>query len=253
MKKYERNSENPKVSRATSVFEPDNEKDDITNRYAEATITENKLSEEQESEIEQLVQKHKQTLTKKPGLTHLATFGIDTEEHSPVFQRAYNTPEALRDSMDQEIDWLLEKGFIRRSQSPRASPMVTVRKPDGTARLCVDFKKINDITTQVPFYMPRVEEDLEGFGKAEFISKLDLSKGYYQIPIEVVDIEKTAFMCHKKRYEFTRMPFGVKNAPAVFQELMQRIFEKEAEFCTPYMDDIVVFSKNWKTHIEHID
>jgi len=131
--------------------------------------------------------------------------------------------------------------------------MVTVRKPDGTARLCVDFKRINEITTQVPFYMPRVEEVLEGVGKAEFISKLDLSKGYYQIPMVETDIEKTAFTCHKGRYEFTRMPFGVKNAPAVFQELMQRLFEKESEFCTPYMDDIVIFSRDWDAHVGHID
>jgi len=146
------------------------------------------------------VEKYKQTLTKKPDLTHLATFEIDTGEHSPVYQRAYNTPAALRDSIDSEIDLLLEKGFIRRSQSPWASPMVTVKKPDGTARLCVDFKKINEITAQVSFYMRRVEEVFEGVVKAEYISKFNLSKCYYQIPMKAEDVKKTAFLCHKGRY-----------------------------------------------------
>jgi len=98
-----------------------------------------------------------------------------------------------------------------------------------------------------------VEEVLEGVGRAGFISKLDLSKGYYQIAMKEEDICKTAFICHQGRYEFTRMPFGVKNAPAIFQELMQRIFGDESAFCTPYMDDIVVFSKDWESHVQHIE
>ena len=81
-------------------------------------------------------------MTKEPGLTPLAEFGIDTGQSSPIAQRPYNTPLSLRDSVDKEIDWLLEKQYIRKSDSPWSSPMVTVRKPDGSATLCVDFKKI---------------------------------------------------------------------------------------------------------------
>jgi len=101
--------------------------------------------------------------------------------------------------------------------------------------------------------MPWVEEVLKGVGKAEYISKLDLSKGYYQIPMGEKDVEKTAFTCHRGQYEFLRMPIGVKNAPAVFQELMQSLLEEEAKFSTPYMDDIVVYSDSWEEHLEHID
>ena len=161
-------------------------------------------------------------------------------------------PSSLRESIDKEIDWLLSKNYIRSSDSPWASPMVTVRKPDGSARLCVDFKAINQVMQQAPFYMPRVEEVLESVGKSKFIPKIDLTKGYYQIPMVVEDVCKTAFTCHRGRFEFLRMPFGVKNAPAVFQKLMQSIFRDDRNHCSPYMDDIVIFSPTWEDHVTHV-
>ena len=91
----------------------------------------------------------------------MVEFCIDTGDNKPISQRPYNTPLSLRDSVDKEIDWLLTQGYIRESESQWASPMVTIKKPDGSARLCVDFKQINAITTPLPFYMPRVEEVLE--------------------------------------------------------------------------------------------
>ena len=131
--------------------------------------------------------------------------------------------------------------------------MVTVRKPDGSARLCVDFKRINAVTRQQPFFMPRVEEVLEGVGKATFISKIDLTKGYYQIRMKESDVPKTAFICHRGKYEFLRMLFGVKNTPAVFQELMQSLLNPYITFSTAYMDDVVIFNDNWTDHLDHID
>ena len=170
-----------------------------------------------------------------------------------IYQRPYSTPVALRKSVDAEIDWLIDKGYIRPSSSPWASPMVTVRKADGSARLCVDFCKINGLTRQTPFYMPRVEEVVEGVGQARFVSKLDLSKGNYQVQLRPSAIPKTAFISHRGTYEFTRMPFGVKNAPVCFQELMQRVLANHRTFATAYMDDVVVFSKTWEEHLVHVD
>ena len=169
-----------------------------------------------------------------------------------MFQRAYNTPIALKDDIDKELDWLLENESIHPSSSPWASPMVAVKKPDGTACLCIDYRRLNGITRQTPFYMPRVEEVLEGVGQASFISKLDLTKGYYQIPVREIDIPKTCFICHRGRFEFTRMPFGVKNAPAIFQELMQTILHDTIGFVTAYMDDVVIYSSSWEDHVRHI-
>ena len=103
-----------------------------------------------------------------------------------------------------------------------------------------------------PFYMPRVEEVLESVGKARFISKIDLTKGYYQVSMATADIPKTTFTCHKGMYEFLRMSFKVKNAPAVFQELMQTIFREDSLYCNPYMDDLVIFSSCWSDHVKHV-
>ena len=129
--------------------------------------------------------------------------------------------------------------------------MVTVKKPDGSARICVDFKHINSITTPLPFYMPRVEEVLEAVDRATVISKLDLSKGYYQVPMVTADIDKTCFVCHRGKFEFVRMPFGVRNAPAVFQALMMKVLAGCKEFASLYMDDVIVYSTTWDEHKEY--
>jgi len=93
---------------------------------------------------------------------------------------------------------------------------------------------------------------LEGVGKARFISKMDLAKGYYQLRVNPADQPKTAFICHRGKFEFSRMPFGVKNAPAAFQELMESVLRGEESHAKPYMDDIVIFSHTWVDHVRHI-
>ena len=241
------------VKRVTAVLEQDSEGEDILDRYAEAKVELQQLSETQQHELQAVLDKHNKVLDKEPGLTKLVDFDIDTGYSKPIYQRPYSTPVALRKSVDTEIDWLISKGYIRPSSSPWASPMVMVRKADGTARLCVDFRKINGLTRQIPFYMPRVEEVIEGVGQARFISKLDLSKGYYQVQLTPAAIAKTAFTSHRGTYEFTRMPFGVKNAPACFQELMQWVLAEHRAFSTAYMDDVVVFSRTWEDHLKHVD
>ena len=123
---------------------------------------------------------------------------------------------------------------------------------DGSARLCVDFKKINEVTTPLPFYMPRIKEVLEAVGRFRVISKMDLSKGYYQVPMKPCDIPNTTFVCHRGKNEFVRMPFGVKNTPAVFQSLMSELLKDCESFACPYMDDIVIYSSTWEEHKDHV-
>jgi len=253
LKKYTRETEVATIARATTVRAEDKEGDEISECYAEVKVSgSEEVSKEQKEQLEVVLERYKGTLTKEPGLTNLAVFSIDTGTHTPIHQRPYSTPAHFRTSIDTELDWLLEKGFIRPSSSPWASPIVAVKKPDGSARLCIDYKRLNAATVDQPFYMPRVEEVLEGVSQARWISKLDLSKGYYQVQVAPGDIQKTSFVCHRGQYEFLRMPFGVKNAPAIFQTIMQDIFSEHSN-CTPYMDDLVIFSDTWEDHLVHID
>ena len=144
----------PRVSRVTSVLEPDSPGDEITDRLAEVKIEGDDLSPSQKADIAKVELTFADILTKDPGLTDLVQFEMDTGDHPPLFQRAYNTPMALKESIDKELDLLLEKGFIRPSTSSWASPLVAVKKPDGTARLCVDYRRINAILVRSRFTCP---------------------------------------------------------------------------------------------------
>ena len=252
LKAYTSRAEEPQVRRVTLVLEPDTVTDHLEDQYAEVKVTGNVAADNRERDIRSWEEDYKDILTKEPGPTYLKQFKTDTGDHPPIHQRPYNTPQSLIESVNKELDCLKSNGYIRPSESPWTSPMVTVWKPDVTARLCVDFKAINAVTEPIPFYMPRVEEVLESVGKSCVISKLDLTKGYYQVPMHPDDIQKTAFMSHQGRYEFLRMPFGVKNAPAVFQELMQGLFREFATFCSLYMDNLFIFSSTWEDHIQHV-
>ena len=243
----------PKEGRVTSVLEPDSQADSMDEQFTETRVTGSVLTEARQNDIRHWGRDYADTLTNEPGLTHLTQFRRDTGDHEPIQQRPYNTPQSLKDSVYAELEWLKEKGYIRPSQSQWTSPMVIVRKTDGTACMCVDFKAINSVTKPIPFYMPRLEEVLESVGKSRVISlKLDLSKGYYLVPMHPDDMCKTAFMCHQGRFEFLRMPFGVQNAPAAFQEMMTSWFGDSDKFCSPYMDDVVIFSECWEDYVGHV-
>ena len=147
---------------------------------------------------------------------------------------------------------LVELGIAVPSQSPWASPVVPVPKPDGSVRVCIDYRRVNEITAGDPYYMATLDEILERVGNSMTISKLDLAKGFYQIEVEPEAREKTAFITPFGKFEFTRMPFGLKNAPAVFQRCMEVVLNSCYSFSAPYIDDIVVFSKNGKEHVGHL-
>ena len=148
---------------------------------------------------------------------------------------------------------MLDSNVIQPSKSPWASPIVLVGKKDGSIRFCVDYRDLNKVTKRDVYPLPRVDDSLNSFGRATIFSVLDLVSGYWQIPMVEEDREKTAFISHCGLYEFLAMPFGLTNAPATFQRYMDAAFGGLKWLCClVYLDDVIVFSKDFEDHIKHL-
>ena len=154
----------------------------------------------------------------------------------------------------KHIEELERTKVIKPSQSPFASPVVIVRKKDGSIRLCVDYRKLNSRTVRDAYPLPRIEEALDVLGNAKYFTCLDLTSGYLQVRMAEKDQPKTAFTTPMGLFEFTRMPFGLVNAPATFQRLMSTVFsDMNFESVLLYLDDIIIYSSTIEEHISRLE
>ena len=178
---------------------------------------------------------------------------IDTGSAEPVNVNAYPlSPEKLKEQVRQ-VRGLLDKGLIRESDSPWGFPTVFVKKSSGEWRMCVDYRPLNVLTTRNAYPLPRIDECLARIGSARVLSKLDLLQGFYQVSMEQGSVPKTAFNTRDGKYEFLAMPFGLKNAPATFQGLMNRIFRDLSDSVIVYLDDILIYSNSLEEHQKHLE
>ena len=210
------------------------------------------LTTQQKSELEEVLQQFKTTLSDTPGKTLRITHHIKTGDSPPINLHPYRVPVAWKDEVKKEIQTMLELGVIKPSDSPWAAPIVTVKKKDGSLRMCVDYRKLNSVTQNDSYQMPRVEELIEQLGDSKYTTTLDLTKGYYQVPVDPADCQKTAFLTPFGKFEFQTMPFGLKNAPTTFQRLMDNLLVDCHGFAAAYLDDIVVHSQSWREHLDHL-
>ena len=210
-------------------------------------------SEMQQAKLQDVLKGHKDVIQPEPGRTDELHLSINTGISEPVRSHPYRIPPRWKNEVKVQIDKLLELGIIRPSTSPWSSSVVTVKKKEGGVRICIDYRAVNQITQPDPYLMPLIDEILDTLASAKFLSKIDLNKGFHQIPIQTDDIMKTAFCTPWGKFEFTVMPFGLRNGPAMFQRLMDRLLHKDLDFARVYIDDIVVFSSTWEEHCKHID
>ena len=147
---------------------------------------------------------------------------------------------------------MLDHGIIEHSSSDWASPLVIVRK-DSSLRLCVDYRRLNSNSKADAYPMPWVDDLIDLVAGSPYITTLDLTKGYWQVPVAKEDREKTAFTTPFGLYQFTRIPFGLQGAPATFQRMVDKLLNGLNEFAGAYIDDVIVFSKTWSDHLHHLE
>ncbi|KAL4016723.1 hypothetical protein IC575_024380 [Cucumis melo] len=152
-----------------------------------------------------------------------------------------------------QLQELLDKGFIRPSVSPWGAPVLFVKKKDGSMRLCIDYRELNKVTVKNRYPLPRIDDLFDQLQGATVFSKIDLRSGYHQLRIKDGDVPKTAFRSRYGHYEFILMSFGLTNAPAVFMDLMNRVFREFLDtFVIVFIDDILIYSKTEAEHEEHL-
>jgi hypothetical protein len=172
---------------------------------------------------------------------------------APISKRPYRMDVKDLAELKKQIEELISKGFICPSSSPWGAPTLFVDKKDGSRRICVDYRSLNEITMKNKYPLPRIEDLFDQMRGAKVFSKIDLRSGYHQLKILMEDIPKIAFTSRYGMYEFTVMSFGLTNAPAYFMYLVNKIFvEYLDKFVVVFVDDILVFSRNEEEHEEHL-
>ena len=172
---------------------------------------------------------------------------------APISKRPYRMPPNDLEEIKQKIKELLEKGYIRPSSSPWGAPVLLVEKKDGTLRMVVDYRSLNDVTIKKKYPLLMINDLFDQLVGAKVFSKIDLRSGYHQLKIREQDIPKTAFTTRHGLYEYTIMSFGLTNAPAYFMSMMNKVFmEYLDKFVVVFIDDILVFSKSEEEHKEHL-
>lgn len=226
----------------------------LLNLYEEAA---NEHPLDQKQIIAELLRKYSNAFSAHDtdlGLTHLIEHSINTGNEKPTKLPPRRVPLAYADEEKNVITQLLDQGIIQRSNSPWSCPLLLIFKKSGKVRPCVDYRSLNAKTLKDAYPLPRIQDCLDSVAGATIFSTFDLTSGYHQIPVKDEDIPKTAFCTKYGLYEFKTMPFGVCNGPATCQRLMELVLKGlQWQICLIYLDDVIVYSKNFEDHINRLD
>ena len=188
------------------------------------------------------------------GNTDLVHHEIKTGSNPPFRQALRPQPRARLPVIDNLLEDMQSQGIIEPCQSEWSSNIVLVTKKDGTIRFCVDYRKLNAITQKDVYPIPRIDTCLETLSGASWYSTFDLRSGFHQVRVHPRDVNKTTFTCHRGTFRFPRMPFGLCNAPATFQRLMDTVLMGlNFDICLAYLDDIILISKDIQSHLSRLE
>lgn len=211
----------------------------------------------QKDQLLKLLLKYKNCFSsslKDLGFTNVTEMVIDLKDDTPVVYRPYRMAYSEREDVRRMVGEMLDCGIVKESSSPYASPIVIVKKKSGEKRLCVDYRALNNRTKRDHYPLPRVEDLLDELSGHNMFVSLDLASGYYQIPIREQCQEKTAFVTPDGQYEYTRMPFGLANAPSVFQRAMHKILNKaKLSYVIVYMDDVLIPARSFEEAMTRLE
>ena len=206
----------------------------------------------QRKELAEVITQYREVFPDVPSKTNLIEHDVDVGDSAPIKQHPYRVSPMKKELLDKEVQYMLENDIIEESQSNWSSPCILVPKHDGGFRFCTDFRKVNDKTKSDSFPIPRIADCIDQIGNAKFVSTFDMLKGYWQVPLTPRAREISAFVTPSGLYQYKVMPFGMKNAPATFQRMVNKLV-RDINGCEGYIDDVVIFSDNWSDHIRQIE
>jgi len=207
--------------------------------------------------LEDLLHQHTDVLSRNEydlGCVTMVKHRIDTGSNRPFRQPLRRQPAHLLPIIDEQLQEMQKQGIIRPAQSEWGSNLVVVKKKDGSLRFCVDYRQLNERTVKDTYPLPRIDDCLDTLGGSTWFSTMDLRSGYHQVALDSRDADKTIFVTRRGTFAFNVMPFGLCNAPATFQRLMDcAMAGLNYEICLLYLDDIIVFSRDLDTHLKRLD
>ena len=211
------------------------------------------MSIAQKAQLQAILDEFSDVVTIELGSVKGEAHVILTDGSPPVRSVPYRIAPGWRQDVKEEIQQLVREGILVPSKSAWSSPMVPLRKRGTNAiRLCIDYRRLNSITRPDPFQMPMIHDLLDNVAGATWPTKVDMNNGFYQVPLVRDSQDMTAFCSPWGKFAFTRMPFGLMNAPATFQRCMQNTLSQQLEFSSIYIDDVLIYSSTWMEHLEHI-
>lgn len=221
---------NPEVNLVENV--------DNSDQLQHLSATLSHLDKSLQGKVEAIFQKYPSVFD-MVGNVKTGKLNIKLKTNDVVYYRPYRLAPIEREKVKEIIQDLLKKGIIKESSSPFASPMILVRKSDGTDRMCIDYRALNKLIERDRYPLPLIEDQIDKLGKAKYFISIDMKNGFYQIPVSEESTRYTAFVTPDGHYEFLKMPFGICNGPSVFQRAISKAIQ-HLKFLLVYMDDILI-------------